>query len=89
MKRILLALPLVALTAACQTTQQSNNTAAAVGTGAAIGALVNDDNRLGGAAAGAAVAGLATILIDRANQPGQCRYLNQRTGETYTAPCPG
>lgn len=91
MKRFLLAVPMIGLLAACQTQtpEQQANTAAIVGTGAAIGAIVGDDNRLAGAATGAAAAGLGALLIDRANQARQCRYYNQRTGQSYVAPCQG
>jgi hypothetical protein len=79
MKKLLIVIPLVLLTAGCET--RAGN----VATGAAIGAAVNDDNRLAGAAVGGA-AGLLVSAIQEGNN--QCRYRNTVTGEVYIATCP-
>lgn len=79
MKKIVFLIPLVQMTAACET--RSGNVLG----GAAIGAAVNDDNRLEGAAIGAA-AGAVVAAVEESNDD-QCRYRNTRTGEVFTAPC--
>ena len=56
MKPILFVLPLVLLTAACET--RSGNVLG----GAAIGAAINDDNRLEGAAVGAAAGAVVAAI---------------------------
>ncbi|MBT8418609.1 MAG: hypothetical protein KJO42_14320 [Silicimonas sp.] len=79
MKRILLAIPLVLSVAAC------DSTAGNVAGGAAIGAAVaDDDDRLEGAAIGAAAGAVVSAAQQNANT---CRYRNTRTGEVFTAPC--
>ena len=79
MYKVLLAIPLVLTVAACET--RSGNILG----GAAVGAAVaDDDDRLEGAAIGAA-AGATVAAIEEAND--QCRYRNTRTGEVFTAPC--
>ena len=79
MKPILFVLPLVMLTAACES--RSGNVLG----GAAIGAAINDDNRLEGAAGGAA-AGAVVAAIEE-SQDGTCTYRNTATGEVFQAPC--
>ena len=79
MKKVILLIPLVMATAACET--RSGNILG----GAAIGAAVNDDNRLEGAAVGAA-AGMVVAAIEE-SQDGMCMYRNTRTGERFEAPC--
>ena len=79
MRKIVLVIPLVLLTAACDS--RSGNVLG----GAAIGAAVNDNNRLEGAAVGAA-AGLVVSAVQESSNT--CRYRNTTTGETWTAPCP-
>ncbi len=81
MKKLFLVLPLVLLTAACET--RSGNVLG----GAAIGAAVNDDNRLEGAALGAA-AGAVVAAVEESNDVKTCLYRNRTTGETYRAACP-
>ena len=84
MKKILIALPLVALVAGCQTNQGALTGAAL---GAATGAAVSgDDDRTTGALIGGAVGAAAGNYIAQANN-GQCIYENQY-GERYTAACP-
>ena len=85
MKKILIALPVVALMAGCQTNNQGALTGAALG--AATGAAVSgSDDRAAGALIGGAVGAAAGNYVARNNQ-GQCVYENQY-GERYTAACP-
>lgn len=74
MKKLLLVLPLAALSlSACQTTDQ-NAAAGALG-GAALGAaLSSEQDRTTGALIGAAVGVAGSTLIGPATQPGQCYY---------------
>ena len=78
MKKILFVIPLVLATAACET-----RTGNVLG-GAAIGAAVHDEDRLEGAAVGAA-SGLVVSAVQESTNT--CRYRNTRTGEVFTAPC--
>lgn len=85
MKKLALLLPLVALLAACQTTDQ-NAALGALG-GAAVGAAVSsDEDRTRGALIGAAAGVAASTLIGPAQQPGQCVYRDSQ-GRRFTAPC--
>ncbi|MEZ5779788.1 MAG: hypothetical protein R3E44_15640 [Paracoccaceae bacterium] len=85
MRSILLVLPLVAATAACDTPQQTAFAGAA--TGAAIGAAVADGgDELQGAALGGAAGLAAGALIGEANKPGDC-YYRDAYGRRYVAPC--
>ncbi len=86
MKKILLALPLIALTlAGCQTAEQ-NAIAGGLG-GAAVGAAVSgDDDRLTGALVGAAVGVGASTLIRPTGTAGRCYYRNS-AGQQYIAAC--
>jgi len=87
MKRALIALPIATLTlAGCMQTAQERTLAGSTATGAAIGAMVNDDNRAEGAAIGAAAGMAAGALINATNQPGQCLYRDSY-GREYYAPC--
>lgn len=79
MMKLILVLPLVLVTAACET-----RTGNVLG-GAAVGAAINDENRVEGAAVGAA-AGLVVAAIEESNDD-NCRYRNTRTGEVFIAPC--
>ena len=86
MKKILLALPVVALMAGCQTT---NNQGALTGAalGAVTGAAVSgDDDRVAGALIGGAVGAAAGNYVGR-NNNGNCVYENS-AGQRYTAACP-
>ncbi|MBZ4690725.1 MAG: membrane lipoprotein lipid attachment site-containing protein [Cereibacter changlensis] len=84
MKKIFLALPIMAVLAGCETPNQ--NQAAGALTGAALGAAVSgDDDRLTGAAVGAATGAIAGSLIGQ-NSNGQCTYRNAR-GQTFYGPC--
>jgi hypothetical protein len=87
MKRILLALPLVALTAAgCTTTSDQNAALGALG-GAAVGAAVSSpSDRTQGALIGAAVGVAASTLIGPAPRAGQC-YYRDASGNRFIAPC--
>lgn len=87
MRTYLLFLPLLAVTAACQTPQQTAFAGAA--TGAAVGALAADDgDELKGAALGGAIGLAAGALIGQSQQqPGMCLY-RDRYGQEYTAACP-
>jgi outer membrane lipoprotein SlyB len=84
MRKFLLILPMIALTA-CETSDQ-NAAAGALG-GAAIGAAVSgSDDRLTGALVGAAVGVAASTLIGPAQQQGQCYYRDSR-GQRFIAAC--
>jgi len=84
MRKFLLILPMIALTA-CETSNQ-NAAAGALG-GAAIGAAVSgSDDRLTGALVGAAVGVAASTLIGPAQQQGQCYYRDSR-GQRFIAAC--
>ena len=83
MKKFLIALPMIAALAACETTGQT--TAAGALAGAAIGATVADDD-LEGAIIGGAAGAIAGNLIAR-QQNGQCVYENS-AGQRYVADCP-
>jgi len=85
MKKLLIALPLVAALAACETQNQS--TAAGALTGAALGAAVsNDDDNIKGAIIGGAIGAAAGNYVGR-TQSGRCVYQNTN-GQRYTAACP-
>lgn len=85
MKKLLIAFPLVAALAACETTGQSTITGAAAG--AALGAAVsNDDDRVKGALVGAAAGAAAGNYIG-VTQNGNCVY-QRADGSRYTAACP-
>lgn len=88
MKKLLVAVPLVALLAGCQA-GGANNQGALTGAalGAATGAAVSgDDDRVAGALIGGAVGAAAGNYIGQTNR-GNCVYENQY-GERYTAACP-
>lgn len=90
MSRILIALPLIALSlSACQTTDQ-NAALGALG-GAAVGAAVSSDQdrttgALIGAAVGVAVGVAASTLIGPAPSQGQGYYRDQY-GQRFIANC--
>ncbi len=89
MKKLLTAVPLVALLAGCQATGGGNNQGALTGAalGAATGAAVSgDDDRVAGALIGGAVGAAAGNYVGQ-TQRGNCVYENQY-GERYTAACP-
>lgn len=85
MKKLLIAIPMIAALAACETQNQS--TAAGALTGAALGAAVsNDDDNIKGALIGGIAGAAAGNLIGR-SQSGQCVYQNAN-GQRYSAACP-
>ena len=86
MTRMLLVLPLIAVSlSACQTADQ-NAALGALG-GAAIGAAVSSDkDRTKGALIGAAVGVAASTLIGPATQQGKCYYRDQY-GQRFIANC--
>ncbi len=86
MNKIILVIPVLAMTAACQT---SNNQSAVTGAaaGAALGAAINDDDRVEGALLGGAAGAVAGTLLGQANTPGDCVYRDQY-GNRYVADCP-
>lgn len=86
MNKILLTLPIVAVTlAGCQTANQ-NAAAGALG-GAAVGAAVSgDDDKLTGALVGAAIGVAGSTLIRPTGTTGRCYYRNS-AGQTYIAAC--
>ncbi len=88
MKKTILAIPVLAVTAACETTTTGQSTWTGAAAGAAIGAAVaDDDKRLEGAIVGGAAGAAAGNLIGRANNPGDCIYRDQN-GNRYVAACP-
>ncbi len=88
MKKALLALPMIAALAACETPEQSALAGAAAG--AAIGSAVSADNdRLEGAVVGGAVgaaAGAAAGTYVGRSQGGDCVY-QRADGTRYVARC--
>ncbi len=85
MKKLFLAVPLIAALAACETQNQS--TAAGALTGAALGAAVsNDSDNIKGALIGGIAGAAAGNYLGR-SQSGKCVYQNS-AGQRYTAACP-
>jgi len=85
MKKLLIALPLVAALAACET--QNQNVAAGALSGAALGAAVSSsDDAVKGALLGG-VAGAAAGSYIGQTRTGKCVYQNS-AGQRYTAACP-
>ncbi|MGC1495277.1 MAG: YMGG-like glycine zipper-containing protein [Sulfitobacter sp.] len=85
MKKLFIAIPLIAALAACETQNQS--TAAGALTGAALGAAVsNDSDNVKGAIIGGIAGAAAGNYLGRA-QSGKCVYQNS-AGQRYTAACP-
>jgi hypothetical protein len=88
MRKVVLLLPAIAITAACETLPGDRSTQTGAAAGALIGAAVaDDDNRLAGAVVGGAAGAVAGNLIGRANSPGDCIYRDQN-GNRYVAECP-
>lgn len=85
MKKLILALGITAMLAACETPQQT--AAAGALAGAAAGAALAGNNETEGALIGAAVGTVAGALIGNARQPGMCRY-RYPDGSEYVAACP-
>ncbi|TRD22749.1 membrane lipoprotein lipid attachment site-containing protein [Palleronia caenipelagi] len=87
MKKFLIALPLVALVAGCQSGGNNQGALTGAALGAATGLAVSgDDDRAAGALVGAAVGAAAGNYIGQ-NNNGQCVYENAN-GQRYTAACP-
>lgn len=85
MKKLVLAVSMLAALAACDTPTQSTLTGAAAG--AAIGASVSgDDDKVLGALLGGAAGAAAGNYIGR-TQSGSCVY-QRPDGSRYTAACP-
>lgn len=85
MKKFLMALPMIAALAACDTQTQSTLTGAAAG--AALGAAVSgDDDKVAGALIGGAAGAAAGNYVGR-TQAGACVY-QRPDGSRYTAACP-
>ncbi len=85
MKKLFLALPMVAALAACNDPQTSTLAGAAVG--AAAGAAVSgDDDKVVGALVGGAAGAAAGSYIGR-TQTGDCIY-QRPDGTRYNAACP-
>ncbi|QJF52774.1 YMGG-like glycine zipper-containing protein [Roseobacter ponti] len=84
MKKLFIALPLVAGLSACATQDQS--TLAGATAGAALGAAVNDGDRKTGAIVGGVAGALAGNYLGR-TASGSCVYQNP-DGTRYTAACP-
>ncbi len=85
MKKLFIAIPLIAALAACET--QGQSTAAGALAGAALGATVSssgDDKK--GAVIGGVIGGVAGNYLGR-TQTGKCVYQNS-AGQRYTAACP-
>jgi len=84
MKKFLIAIPMIAALAACET--QDGTLAASTLTGAVIGATVSGSNdKAKGAIIGGA-AGLATGTLINRQQNGSCVY-ERPNGTRYTASC--
>ena len=89
MKKIILAFPMIAALAACDTTMRSADTATLTGAavGAAAGAAVSgDDDQVEGAIIGGLAGAAAGNYIGR-TQAGACVY-QRPDGTRYTANCP-
>lgn len=87
MKRYLVAIPFLTILAACQTQTPAERTLTGAAAGAALGAVVaDDDDRLEGALIGGAVGAAAAQLIGPATQQGQCVY-RDAYGRRFVAPC--
>ena len=86
MRKIMLALPLMAMAlTGCETRDQT--TAAGALTGAALGAAVSNKNdRVLGAAIGAAAGVAASTLVGPARTSGQC-YYRRADGSRFIAAC--
>lgn len=85
MKKLFLALPMIAALAACET--QEGTLAASAVTGAVIGSSVSSSSdRTKGAIIGAGAGLLAGTLINRQSN-GNCTY-QRPDGSTYVAACP-
>lgn len=85
MKKLLIALPMIAALAACET--QDRTLAASTLAGAAIGTAVSGSNdKAKGAIIGGA-AGLATGALINRQSNGNCLY-QRPDGTQYTAACP-
>lgn len=83
MKPLALVLPVTMALGACQGTDPTM--AGAVG-GAAVGAVVDEDEPIRGAVIGTAAGAALGSLIGRADTPGDCVYRDQY-GNRYIAPC--
>ena len=89
MRKSLLFIPFLALTAACEDMNLNRDTGALGGAaaGAALGAAVADDDEIEGAILGGAAGALAGHMLGKAQEPGMC-YYRDRYGNRYTAACP-
>ncbi|MCV2868847.1 glycine zipper 2TM domain-containing protein [Defluviimonas sp. WL0002] len=85
MKKVMLLIPLLAFTAACE--NQNDSTLAGAAAGAALGAAVSDDDRVEGALIGGAAGAVVGTLIGQASTPGDCIY-RDAYGNRYIADCP-
>jgi uncharacterized membrane protein len=87
MKKLLLAIPMIAALAACDTTRPGQGALTGAALGAAAGAAVsNDDDRVVGALVGGAAGAAAGNYLGR-TQSGRCLYQNS-AGQRYYAACP-
>lgn len=87
MKKLLIALPMIAALAACTEGGPSQGALTGAALGAAAGAAVSgDDDRVAGALIGGAAGAAAGNYIGR-TQSGQCIYQNS-AGQRYRAACP-
>lgn len=87
MKKLLIALPLVATLAACETAGPNQAALTGAALGAAAGAAVSgEDDKVQGAIIGAAAGAAAGNYIGR-SQSGACVY-QRPDGSRYTAACP-
>ncbi len=86
MKKLMFALPLVALAAGCQSSGGNQGALTGAAVGATAGAILSEDNRAAGALVGGAVGAAAGNYVGQTRN-GNCVYENQY-GERYTAACP-
>ncbi|MFD2738262.1 YMGG-like glycine zipper-containing protein [Sulfitobacter aestuarii] len=87
MKKFLIAIPMIAGLAACDTTNPNQGALTGAALGAAAGAAVSGgDDKVVGALVGGAAGAAAGNYLGRTSS-GQCVYQNS-AGQRYTAACP-
>lgn len=84
MKNVIIALAAVTALSACTTTEKDAAAGALIG--GAVGAVASG-GQLSSTLAGAAIGGVAGVLLGRAARRGDCVY-RDRHGRRYVARCP-